>query len=98
MKRLHLSGKAVRDLTAISAYVRQDSAAAADRMLVRFRALILEVAEMPQIGRIRPELGENVRSLPEGNYVIFYKERRDGIEILRVIHPARNLRRAWRRE
>jgi toxin ParE1/3/4 len=45
----------------------------------------------PLAGRARPELAENVRSFPVGNYVIFYRPLQDGIEIVRVLSGYRDL-------
>ena len=43
------------------------------------------------IGRARPELRENLRSFPYGAYLILYRAIGDGVEIVRVVHAARNL-------
>jgi toxin ParE1/3/4 len=44
------------------------------------------------IGRARPELFADLRSLPFGRYVIFYLPRKRGIEVVRVLHGARDLK------
>ena len=49
------------------------------------------LAEHPLIGRPRPELGDNLRSFPFGNYLIFYVPEADGIDIARVIYGGRDL-------
>ena len=46
----------------------------------------------PLIGRARPELLIDLRSLPFGRYVIFYLPRKRGIEVVRVLHGARDLK------
>lgn len=43
------------------------------------------------IGRARPELRPDLRSLPFGAYLILYRVIDDGAEIVRVVHAARNL-------
>lgn len=43
------------------------------------------------MGRSRPELMHNVRSIPLGNYVIFYIPRERGIEVVRVLQGSRDL-------
>jgi toxin ParE1/3/4 len=45
---------------------------------------------MPKIGRTRDELSSGLRSFPAARYIIFYRENRDGIEIVRVLHGARD--------
>jgi len=46
------------------------------------------------MGRTRDELVPRLRSLPFGRCVIFYRALDDGAEIVRVLHGARDLRRA----
>jgi toxin ParE1/3/4 len=43
------------------------------------------------IGRARPELRPDLRSFPYGAYLILYRAIDDGVEIVRVVHAARNL-------
>ncbi len=43
----------------------------------------------------RPELGEGIRSFPSGNYVIFYRTVEGGIEIMRVLHGARDIEKIF---
>lgn len=43
------------------------------------------------MGRARDELAEGLRSFPTGQYIIFYQPVPGGIEIVRVLHGARDL-------
>jgi toxin ParE1/3/4 len=43
------------------------------------------------MGRARPELRPDLRSFPYGAYLILYRAIDDGVEIVRVVHGARNL-------
>jgi toxin ParE1/3/4 len=43
------------------------------------------------MGRARPELRPDLRSFPCGAYLILYRAVDDGVEIVRVVHGARNL-------
>lgn len=43
------------------------------------------------MGRLRGELATGLRSFPVGRYVIFYRALSNGIEIVRVLHGARDL-------
>jgi len=54
-------------------------------------AEIRNLARHPLIGRARPELLTDLRSLPFGRYVIFYLPRKRGIEVVPVLHGARDL-------
>lgn len=49
------------------------------------------IADMPGIGRQREELSPGLRSVPEGDYVIFYRQIEDGVEIIRVLHGKRDI-------
>jgi len=39
---------------------------------------------MPEMGRLRPELAQGIRSLPVGRFLIFYRQSRRCIEVVRV--------------
>lgn len=49
------------------------------------------LAAQPDRGRKRDELGEDLRSFAVGRYIIFYRPLPDGVEIVRVLHGARDL-------
>lgn len=46
---------------------------------------------MPKLGRERFDLAPELRGLPVGNYIIFYRPMKDGIQVIRVLHGARDL-------
>jgi toxin ParE1/3/4 len=43
------------------------------------------------MGRARPELAPHLRSLPFRRYVIFYVPLGEGVDIVRVLHSARDI-------
>jgi toxin ParE1/3/4 len=49
------------------------------------------LAASPDIGQDRNDLAARLRSAPTGNYIIFYRSLEDGIQIIRVIHGARDI-------
>ena len=49
------------------------------------------LAKNPGIGQSRPDISPELRYFPVGNYLILYREIKDGIEIVRVVHGARYL-------
>jgi len=79
------------DLLDIWNYVADDSPAKADRLLDTINKKCQTLARFPKMGRVRNELGASLRSFPVGNYVIFYREVSRGIEIIRVLHGARDI-------
>ncbi len=49
------------------------------------------MATQPMMGRARDELALGVRSFPFGRYVVFYVPLDDGIDVVRVLHGARDI-------
>ena len=43
------------------------------------------------MGRARPDLGDGIRLMPHGNYLIFYSVHDDAVRIERVMHGARDI-------
>jgi toxin ParE1/3/4 len=84
---------AAEDLEAIHDYIAIDNPQAALHFVHRLESRCRVVAEMPQLGRLRPELLPNLRSLPLGRYVIYYRPIDGGAEVLRVLHSARDVHR-----
>jgi putative addiction module CopG family antidote len=68
---------------------------AADTLLEQIYDSFRAIAAMPRRGRPKPEFGRGLRSHLVGKYVVFYRPHRTFVEITRVIHQRRNLRRAF---
>lgn len=45
---------------------------------------------MPGIGTSREDLLPGVRSVPKDNYVVYFRVKGKTVEILRIVHGARN--------
>jgi toxin ParE1/3/4 len=93
MARPYLTDQAERDLQQIWDIVAERSLLYADRLIAQFASKAQMLADMPGIGRRREDLLPFLRSYPHGRYVIFYRLVDDGIEIIRVLHGARNIDR-----
>ena len=63
----------------------------ADAWVDRLDAKLRLLAPQPLMGRSRDELSPDVRSLPFGRYVIRYLPLADGIDVVRVLHSARDI-------
>lgn len=50
------------------------------------------------MGRAREELAAHLRSFAFGRYVIFYTSLHDGIDVVRVLHSARDIDAAFGEE
>lgn len=83
--------QAESDLIEIWSYIALDNLEAADRLLDVIDDKALTLAESPLIGRERKELLPGIRSFAIGNYVLFYQQIENGIEIIRVLHGARDV-------
>lgn len=92
--RYQLSHLAEQDLQDIWSYVAGDSSPErADRLLDAIGDGFERLAELPRIGRRRPEFGTGVRSVVVENYVIYYRE--EDLVIARVLHGNRDQKAAW---
>jgi toxin ParE1/3/4 len=83
--------RAEQDLDEIWFYIALDNVVAADNLLDDIDSSCQLLAMQPQAGRLRPELTPDLRSLPVGRYVVFYQPQDDGIEVVRVLHSARDI-------
>ena len=86
------SQEALEDVDAIAAYISRDSPYHAQRVVEEIFKLAASVAEHPRIGRVVPELkDEVVRECFIYSYRVIYEISEGGIEILGVIHGRRSL-------
>jgi len=83
------------DLGDIWDYAAESGEERADRLLDLINEKCRRLAEYPELGRARHELLVNLRSFTVKNYVIFYQPATDGIEVLRVLHGARDVHRVF---
>ena len=90
MSQYRVSDAASADLEEIWLFIAQDDPDAADRFLRTIVSRFPTLASMPYMGRYREELSARLRSFPVGNYVIFYRPMDGGIEVVRVLHGARD--------
>jgi toxin ParE1/3/4 len=79
------------DLIEIWDYIADDSEARADTFIDRIDQKFRTLAQRPLIGRLRDESAADLRSFPVGRYVIYYRPLSNGVEIVRVLHSARDL-------
>ena len=86
---------AAADILDIWDHIAEDSLAQADRWVDRLDEKFKLIAGQPLIGRARDELAADLRSFPFGRYVIFYAPIEDGIDVVRVLHSARDVDAAF---
>lgn len=85
-----LSPKAISDIQSVTTFIGRDSKRAAQQWAVDVTEKFRIIGRSPKIGVLRPELGQTQRTFPFGNYLIFYRELSNGVEVLRVLHAARH--------
>lgn len=81
------------DLLEIWEYIGRDDQDAADRVIRAAFTTFNLIAANPSIGHSVPDF-EDLRFFPVSsfrNYLVFYRQIPSGIEIVRVLHGARNL-------
>jgi toxin ParE1/3/4 len=89
MPTLRKSPAAAEDLIEIWAHIADESTAAADRIWQRLQERFQLLLQQPLMGESKEQYRPNLRSVVEGQYVIFYEPQDDGILIYRVLHGAR---------
>jgi toxin ParE1/3/4 len=86
------TGPAREDLFEIWEFVARDDIDAADRVIAGLQAAAGKLVAHPQLGRSRPALAApEIRFLSGGAYLLVYRAPGKEIEILRVLHGARDL-------
>ena len=91
MPTLRRHPQAEQDLIEIYQHISRDNPPAAEKLVRTVNSKCELLARSPMIGRARPELRSDLRSFPYGAYLILYRIVEDGVEIVRVVHAARNL-------
>ena len=83
---------AVEDLRELHAYIARDSEMYASGFVERIILAVEQVADHPRVGRVVPEKNDkDVRELLYQHYRILYRIKGEQIEVLTVIHGARDL-------
>ena len=91
MTRVVFAPAAEADLEVIHDFIAAENPAAAAALVTRLEDLAVLLADAPGMGRARPELLPNLRSFPLGSYLLFYRPHDNGIEVVRVLHGARDI-------
>jgi toxin ParE1/3/4 len=79
-------------LSAIHDYIARDSATYALRMVDRLTRRSIQISQQPMSGRKVPEFNmDHIREVIEGPYRIIYRIRPERVDVLAVLHGARDL-------
>lgn len=92
--RVHWTQNAIKHLADIHAYISENSQIYAARMVDRLTKRTEQIAAFPRSGRMVPEFqAEDIREVIESPYRIIYRIKPEQIDVLAVIHGARQIDR-----
>jgi toxin ParE1/3/4 len=89
--RLVFTPAAERDLDDIWLGIALDDLPNADRMIDKIRQRSQQLLIFPESGRVRLDIVSHARSLNVGNYLILYQVAGNHVEIIRIVHGARDM-------
>ena len=94
MRRVRYLSAAKRDTASILSYVTEESGSVDTglRVISRIRDRVRRIAALPgTLGRSRPEIAADLRSVVSGSYVILFRYRGNFIEVANIIEGHRDL-------
>ena len=95
MARLVILPAARADLIEIGDFIAADSPQRAASFVAEIEARMREAAERPMSFPARDELHEGLRAARHGRYLIFFMGQGNEVQVVRVLHGARDLPRAF---
>lgn len=91
--RIRRLPRAILDVDEIWSYVAAHDLTTADRLVQRIADATNRLTDHPTSAPARPDLGEGVRTLVVGSYLVLYLVGPDSVDVIRVVHGARDLER-----
>lgn len=95
MRSARTTSRADLDLLQIWTYIAQDSLAKADEVIDLLHGRFEQLARQPESGQSCDEIEPGVRRSTILGYVIYYRVTDVDVEILRVVHGARDQRKLF---
>ena len=89
--QVDFSPAARNDLLEIALYINRDNAKRALSFITEIESKCFKLAKSPNIGSTRADLGDNIRMLVHGRYLIFYSAKPQLVLIERILHSARDI-------
>lgn len=89
------SPTARRDLHQILDYIARDNPRSAVAIVEKIEEKCWLLADSPDMGVLREDLASALRVWPVGRYLIVYRQVSHGIDVIRVVHGARDLERLF---
>ncbi len=100
-KQIHRSDQSVQDVLECAMFIQKDNPDVAQRFLESVEKTCQQITSLPEIGsqrQFRQPVLKGIRSWKvQGfeNYLIFYRLGEKSLEIVRVLHGARNLKKVF---
>ena len=92
MLRIRFTNSAEADLLELWLNIAEENLVAADESLDLIQATVSLLGTQSEMGRTRPELADGLRSFPTRTpYIIFYVLDEDELQVVRVLHHARDI-------
>lgn len=89
--KVRLTPLAEADLEGIGDRIAERNPARAVTYVRELRERATRIGEFPHAGPPRPQWGEGIRVAVHGKYLIVYRVRDETVQVLRVVHGARDL-------
>ena len=93
--KLVLSPVARRELSSILRDLRKLSLSFALKLSNSIDLKLKLIRNNPLVGRLRPELGKDLRNVVVNDYLIFYVLTPSSVTVARIIHGSRDLHKAF---
>ncbi|WP_199247175.1 type II toxin-antitoxin system RelE/ParE family toxin [[Phormidium] sp. ETS-05] len=97
MSNVNKRPQVIRDLIELATYIAQDNLDASDSFLAAAERTFQQLGKMPGMGKLcqftQPTLADVRQQAIKGfqKYLVFYRITDNGVEIIRVIHGARDI-------
>ena len=95
MRKVIYSPAALEDLRGIARYIADANPASALSFIEELQSVANIVAQRPASFPARPELAAGLRVAHHGRYLLFFIHDEGEIEIIRVLHGARDIGKAF---
>ena len=96
MRSVFYSTAALDDLRFIASYIAEDNPDRAGSFVNELRSVVQTTAERPDSFPERMDLKAGLRAARHGRYLISFTHGLDWIQVVRVIHGARDLSRSFK--
>jgi len=94
--RYRLTRRAEQDFFDISEYwTGRAGDEAGLGIVINILRTILMLSMQQRAGKLAEEFGHDVRRFPSGKHIIYYRIVEGSVHVIRVLHGARDQRKAW---